>query len=80
MALKLGIISRARIDEMILRAAKLTDRLEVVAVASRGEMSMVDKMPGTKVYHLEVHICTKQPGAVVTKLKPLIIATVQPSA
>jgi D-xylose 1-dehydrogenase (NADP+, D-xylono-1,5-lactone-forming) len=35
MALKLGIISTARIDEMILRAAKMTDGLDVVAVASR---------------------------------------------
>jgi predicted dehydrogenase len=35
MALRLGIISTARIDEMILRAAELTDAVDVAAVASR---------------------------------------------
>jgi hypothetical protein len=30
----------------------------------QGKMSMVDKMPGTKVYRLEIYICTKQTGAV----------------
>jgi predicted dehydrogenase len=35
MALKLGIISTARINDMILRGARETDRVEVAAVASR---------------------------------------------
>ena len=41
-----------------------------------GDMTMVDRTPGTKVFHLEIHICTPS-GAVVTGLKPVI--TVQPA-
>jgi hypothetical protein len=37
-----------------------------------GEMSMVERTAGTRIYHLEVHICNKA-GIVVTKLKPLIV-------
>jgi hypothetical protein len=33
---------------------------------------MVDKQPGKRIYHVEVHICTKT-GAVVTKLNPAIV-------
>jgi hypothetical protein len=36
-----------------------------------GDMTMVDTTPGTKVFHLEVHICTPG-GAVVKGLKPVI--------
>jgi xylose dehydrogenase (NAD/NADP) len=35
MTLRLGIISTARINDMILRGAGLTDRVDVAAVASR---------------------------------------------
>jgi len=36
---------------------------------------MADDMPaGTKLYNLEVHVCTKG-GAVATKLKPTIMVT-----
>jgi hypothetical protein len=47
-----------------------------------GEMSMIGTPPaGTRVYHLEVHICNKA-GAVVTKLKPAIVVgrTMLPAA
>jgi len=37
-----------------------------------GEMAMVEKTAGTRVFHLEVHICTES-GAVLTRLKPLIM-------
>ena len=38
-----------------------------------GEMAMTDKPPaGTKIYDLQVHVCTKS-GAVVTALKPTIV-------
>jgi hypothetical protein len=46
-----------------------------------GEMAMVNPTAGTRVYHLEVHICNKS-GAVVTKLKPSIVVgpTMLPAA
>ena len=37
-----------------------------------GDMSMVQKTPRTKVFHLEVHICNRN-GAVVKGLKPRIV-------
>ena len=37
-----------------------------------GDMSMVQKTPGTKVFHLEVHICNRG-GVVVKGLKPVIL-------
>ena len=37
-----------------------------------GDMSMVQKTPGTKIFHLEVHICNRG-GVVVKGLKPVIL-------
>jgi hypothetical protein len=37
-----------------------------------GDMSMAQKTPGTKIFHLEVHICNRG-GVVVKGLKPIIL-------
>jgi hypothetical protein len=43
-----------------------------------GRMAMADAMPGTRAYHLEVHVCTPA-GKVVTGLRPTL-TVVDPKA
>src|SRR5262245_41230900 len=62
-------------EEMYLPSEVKARHIKTGEVMLGGEMTMADKMPGTKIYHLEVHICTTTSGAVVTKLKPLIVAS-----
>jgi len=62
-------------EEMYLPSEVKARHIKSGEIMLGGEMSMVKKSAGTKVYHLEVHICTKQTGAVVTRLKPLIVVT-----
>lgn len=59
-------------EEMYLPSEVKARHIKTGEVMLGGDMAMVDKTAGTKVFHLEVHICTKT-GAVVTKLKPLIV-------
>jgi hypothetical protein len=63
-------------EEMYLPAEVKARHIKTGEIMLGGDMTMVDKTPGTKVFHLEVHICTPS-GAVVTGLKPVI--TVQPA-
>src|SRR5215813_10121846 len=62
-------------EEMYLPSEVKARHIKEGEIMLGGEMTMVDKRPGTKIYHLEVHICTKQTDAVVTKLTPLIVAS-----
>jgi hypothetical protein len=62
-------------EEMYLPSEVKARHIKTGEIMLGGEMSTVAKTAGTKVYHLEVHICTKQSGAVVTRLKPLIVVT-----
>ena len=59
-------------EEMYLPSEVKARHIKTGEVMLGGEMTMVDKTPGTRVYHLEVHICNRS-GAVVTGLKPLIV-------
>jgi hypothetical protein len=64
-------------EEMYLPSEVKARHIKTGEIMLGGEMVMIDHPPaGTKIYHLEVHICTKS-GAVVTKLKP-DIAVVDP--
>ena len=59
-------------EEMYLPSEVKARHIKTGEIMLGGEMSMMDSPPaGTRLYHLEVHICTKS-GAVVTKLKPVI--------
>jgi hypothetical protein len=58
-------------EEMYLPSEVKARHIKTGEVMLGGDMTMVDKTPGTKVFHLEVHICTPS-GAVVTGLKPVI--------
>jgi hypothetical protein len=62
-------------EEMYLPSEVKARNIKNGEIMLGGEMSMVEKTAGTKVFHLEVHICTKMSGAVVTRLKPLIVAS-----
>ncbi|MEI8106130.1 MAG: hypothetical protein WCH31_09895 [Actinomycetes bacterium] len=69
-------------EEMYLASEVKARHIKTGEIMLGGEMAMVDMPPaGTKVFHLEVHICTPS-GAVVTKLTPRIVAgkTVLPAA
>ena len=59
-------------EEMYLPSEVKARHIKTGEIMLGGEMAMVDKTPGTRAFHLEVHICTKS-GAVVTKLKPVIV-------
>ena len=60
-------------EEMYLASEVKARHLKTGEIMLGGEMSMIGTPPaGTRVYHLEVHICNKA-GAVVTKLKPAIV-------
>jgi hypothetical protein len=61
-------------EEMYLPSEVKARHITTGEIMLGGEMSMVAKSPGTRIFHLEVHICTKT-GAVVTKLKPLIVVS-----
>jgi hypothetical protein len=62
-------------EEMYLPSEVKARHIKTGEIMLGGEMTMVAKTPGTKVFHVEVHICTKSTGAVVTKLKPLIVVS-----
>ena len=60
-------------EEMYLPSEVSARNIKKGQVMLDGEMVMMDQPPaGTRIYNLEVHICTKS-GAVVTKLKPTIV-------
>ena len=60
-------------EEMYLASEVKARHIKTGEIMLGGEMAMIDHRPaGTKIYHLEVHICTRS-GAVVTKLTPLIV-------
>ncbi len=60
-------------ENMYLPSEVKARHLKTGEIMLGGEMAMIDRLaPGTRVYHLEVHICNKS-GAVVTKLKPAIV-------
>jgi hypothetical protein len=60
-------------EEMYLASEVKARHLKTGEIMLGGEMSMIGTPPaGTRVYHLEVHICNKA-GAIVTKLKPAIV-------
>jgi hypothetical protein len=59
-------------EEMYLPSEVKARHIKEGEIMLGGEMSMIGKLPaGSRIYHVEVHICTKS-GAVVTKLKPVI--------
>ena len=58
-------------EEMYLPSEVKARHIKTGEIMLGGDMTMVDKTPGTKIFHLEVHICTPS-GAVVTGLKPVI--------
>lgn len=59
-------------EDMYLPSEVKARHLKTGEIMLGGEMAMVSATAGTRVYHLEVHICNKA-GAVVTKLKPAIV-------
>ena len=59
-------------EEMYLASEVKARHIKTGEIMLGGAMAMVEKTAGTKVFHLELHVCTKS-GAVVTKLKPLIV-------
>jgi hypothetical protein len=62
-------------EEMYLPSEVKARHIKRGQIMLGGEMSMVDTTAGKRVFNLEVHICTRQTGAVVTGLKPLIVVT-----
>ncbi len=59
-------------EDMYLASEVKARHLKTGEIMLGGEMAMIGTPPaGTRVYHLEVHICNKA-GAVLTKLKPTI--------
>ena len=62
-------------EEMYLPSEVRARKIKTGQVMLGGEMMMMEQAPaGTRIYNLEVHICTKS-GAVVTSLKPTIVVT-----
>jgi len=60
-------------QEMYMPSEVRSRKITKGQVMLDGEMVMLDRTPaGTRIYNLEVHICTKS-GAVVTRLKPTIV-------
>jgi hypothetical protein len=59
-------------EEMYLPSEVKARHIKNGEIMLGGEMSMVQKTAGTKVFHLEVHICTRS-GAVAKGLKPVIM-------
>ena len=60
-------------EEMYLPSEVKARHIKEGEIMLGGEMTTIGKPPaGSRVYHVEVHICTKS-GAVVTKLKPAIV-------
>jgi hypothetical protein len=59
-------------EEMYLPSEVKARQIKTGEIMLGGTMSMVERTAGTRVYHLEVHICNKA-GLVVTKLKPAIV-------
>jgi len=60
-------------EEMYLPSEVKARHIKTGEIMLGGEMSMIGTPPaGTRIYHVEVHICNKA-GSVVTKLKPAIV-------
>jgi hypothetical protein len=59
-------------ENMYLPSEVKARHLKTGEIMLGGEMAMVSPTAGTRVYHLEVHICNKA-GVVVTNLKPAIV-------
>jgi hypothetical protein len=59
-------------EEMYLPSEVKARHLKEGEIMLGGDMSMAQRTPGTKIFHLEVHICNRN-GAVVKGLKPLIV-------
>ena len=59
-------------ENMYLPSEVKARHLKTGEIMLGGEMAMVSPTTGTRVYHLEVHICTKS-GSVVTRLNPVIV-------
>jgi hypothetical protein len=69
---RLALVIGAR-QEMYLPSEVSARHIKSGQVMLGGEMTMMEQAPaGTRLYNLEVHVCTKT-GAVVTKLKPMIV-------
>jgi hypothetical protein len=60
-------------ENMYLPSEVNARHLKTGEIMLGGEMAMVSPTAGTRVYHLEVHICNKTTDAVVEKLKPAIV-------
>jgi hypothetical protein len=59
-------------ENMYLPSEVKARHLKTGEIMLGGEMAMVSPTAGTRVYHLEVHICNMA-GLVVTNLKPTIV-------
>ena len=59
-------------EEMYLPSEVKARHIKSGEIMLGGDMSMAQKKPGTKIYHLEVHICDRG-GVVVRGLKPVIV-------
>jgi hypothetical protein len=62
-------------EDMYLPSEVQARKIKTGQVMLGGEMAMMESTPaGTRIYNLEVHICTKS-GAVLTTLKPTIVVS-----
>jgi hypothetical protein len=62
-------------EEMYLPSEVKARHIKRGQIMLGGEMSMVEQTAGTKIFNLEVHVCTRRTGAVVTGLKPRIVVS-----
>ena len=61
-------------ENMYLPSEVKARHLKTGEIMLGGQMSMMGTPPaGSRVYHLEVHICSKASGTVVQRLKPAIV-------
>jgi len=62
-------------EEMYIPSEVQERKIRTGQVMLGGEMATMENAPtGTRIYNLEVHICTSS-GAVLTKLKPTIVVS-----
>ncbi len=73
-AYRLALVIGPR-KEMYLPSEVKARQIKSGEIMLGGEMTMVDKLPGTRIFSLDVHICTKSSGATVTGLKPRIVVS-----
>ena len=59
-------------EEMYLPSEVKARHIKDGEIMLGGQMSMVEKTPGTKAFHLEVHICNRD-GTVAKGLRPAIV-------